>query len=154
MVCRTTLSRSSALTKTRFVLRSFGLENIRESMRRGIELGEEFTSLLKCDKSLFEIITGPQLGVIAFRIKASSLSGNSESSHEESDRLTLRVCQDVNASGRAYLTGCTLGEYYILRMVTTHVSNSSDSIRSILELITQAAKRAKLDSSCNLHGSN
>ncbi|KAJ5094072.1 hypothetical protein N7456_009933 [Penicillium angulare] len=131
-----------------FVLRSFGLEKLRETMRRGFQLGEEFANLLKDQQDLFEIISGPRLGVVAFRIKAPSSNGSSETLHERSNRLTLQVCQDVNASGQAFLTGCTIGDFYVIRMVTTHVSNSPASIRSILGLIIQAASRGENATCC------
>lgn len=126
--------------QNRFVLRSFGLEGLRENMRRGIKLGEEFATLLRGRPDLFKVISGPQLGVVAFQIKATPLNGTSQS-HERNNRLTLQVCQAVNDSTKAYLTGCTIDNLYVIRMVTTHASSTSKSIRLILDLIIQAASR-------------
>ena len=109
-------------------------------MRRGIKLGEEFATLLHDRPDLFKVTSGPKLGVVSFQIKAQSRNGTSES-HEQNNRLTLQVCQDVNNSRKAYLTGCKIGKFYVIRMVTTHSSNTSDSIRFILDLIVQTASR-------------
>lgn len=130
------------LIVTRFVFRTFGLEKLREHLRKGISLGEEFTSFLQQKDDLFEIVDGPRLGVVAFRINPSLFDSNSSSQHQWSNDATRQICRDLNASGDIFITGCEVDGRYVIRMVTTYVSSSSKSICQIFSSIVQIAERS------------
>jgi aromatic-L-amino-acid decarboxylase len=72
------------------VLRTYGLEGLREHIRSGVAQAERFAGLVRADER-FEIVTEPVLGLVVFRPVGP-------------DELAMSLMESVNTSGTAYLS--------------------------------------------------
>jgi aromatic-L-amino-acid decarboxylase len=127
---------------TRFVFRTFGINGLRQHVRRGILLCEEITLLLSQQPDLFEVVTQPRFGVVTFRIKPGGdiANDNPVEYDRTSNETTRRVCAELNASGSFYVTGCEIGHLFVIRLVTTHNGNNIESIKSLVAAVVTIAR--------------
>lgn len=111
------LGRRFRALKLWFVLRSYGLEGIREKFKLHINMAQEFANKLKND-GRFELLAPVPLNLVCFRYHPS---GNYSS--EELNELNEKLEQNINATGKAYLTHTKLDGVYTLRVCIgqTHV---------------------------------
>jgi aromatic-L-amino-acid decarboxylase len=84
------LGRRFRAVKLWTVLRTYGLEGLRAHIRSGVALATELAELVRADER-FELVTEPVLGLVVFRLVAG-------------DDATMRVMEELNASGVAYLS--------------------------------------------------
>ncbi|XP_046737366.1 aromatic-L-amino-acid decarboxylase-like [Diprion similis] len=78
------LGRRFRSLKLWFVMRIYGVEGIRNYIRRSVNLARYFEKLVRCDNR-FEIVADTTLGLVCFRIK-----GDNSMSKELLERLTAR----------------------------------------------------------------
>jgi aromatic-L-amino-acid decarboxylase len=84
------------------VLRTYGLEGLREHIRTGVAQADRFAELVRADER-FEIVTEPVLGLVVFRPVGP-------------DELAMVLMEAVNASGTAYLSHTKVEGRTALRM--------------------------------------
>lgn len=99
------LGRRFRSLKLWLVLRTYGLEKIREYVRRHCELAAWFAGRVQessSEEGLFELAAPPRLGLVCFRM--ASAGGTLEAS----SRKTAALVERVNARGRISLTSTTL----------------------------------------------
>lgn len=89
------LGRRFRAMKLWFVMRSYGVSGLQKIIRNHIAWAGELAEIIKEDKD-FEIVTGPNLSLISFRVVAGD--------ERESDSLTEKLVQLVNDDGYTYLT--------------------------------------------------
>jgi aromatic-L-amino-acid decarboxylase len=90
------------------VLRSFGLEGLREHIRRHVSLATELASWVRSDPR-FELGAPPSLGLVCLRV----LTGRGAQADDEATRA---VMERVNATGLALLTHTVVGGRYLIRV--------------------------------------
>ncbi len=95
------LGRRFRALKLWFVIRSYGVEGLRRFVRRHVELAREFARWVG-ESDDFELVVRPPLNLVCFR-------------HVGGDDFNRRLMEELNRSGRLYLTHTTLGGKYVLR---------------------------------------
>lgn len=76
------------------VLRTYGLEGLRDHVRSGVALAAHLADLVAADDR-FEMVTEPSLSLVVFRLTSG-------------DKQTMAAMEAVNASGEAYLSHTTV----------------------------------------------
>jgi len=121
------LGRRFRALKLWFVLRCYGLEGLREHVRRHVILAEAFASWVEAD-GRFELAAPRVLNLVCFRRKGS-------------DELNQALLERLNASGELYLTHTRLGERYALRLSIGQTRTEERHVRSAWERIRAEAER-------------
>ncbi|MGN6609538.1 MAG: pyridoxal-dependent decarboxylase [Jatrophihabitans sp.] len=105
------------------VLRWYGAEGLREHIRSGVGLAQEFARLVASDDR-FELVAPHPLSLVTFRLRAG-------------DEATRAVMDTVNASGALFLTHTVVGGRTVLRFVVVspqterrHVLAAWDALRA------------------------
>ena len=84
------------------VIRWYGSEGLRRHVRTGVALAQEFASWVAADDR-FELVAPHPLALVTFRLRAG-------------DQATRSLLDEVNASGRAYLTHTTVDGRIAIRL--------------------------------------
>lgn len=123
------LGRRFRALKLWFVIRSYGVEGLRRHVRRHVELARRFESWVREDPR-FELAAPRPLNLVCFR-------------HAGGDGPTRRILDQVNASGRMYLTHTSLNGRCTLRMSIAQTRTELRHVRRAWELIQEAAPFAE-----------
>jgi len=118
------LGRRFRALKLWFVIRHYGVEGLRHHVRRHIALAQEFASWIEADER-FELAVPPPLNLVCFR-------------HVGGDDINQRIMDELNGSGKLYLTHTKLDGKLTLRMSiggtwteSRHVERAWDLIREL-----------------------
>ncbi len=125
------LGRRFRALKLWFVVRSYGVEGLRAFVREHIRLAGIFRAWLEAD-SRFEILAPVDLGLVCFRLN----DGREENALND---LNRRLIDQVNASGKIFLTHTALRGRYTLRLVVGQRTTEERHIREAWEIIRAAA---------------
>nr|POE56155.1 tyrosine/dopa decarboxylase 5 [Quercus suber] len=116
-----TLSRRFRSLKLWFVLRSYGVANLRSFMRNHVKMANLFEGLVAMDKR-FEIVVPTNFAMVCFRILPSALSETiykngkldivSEKHAIEANRKLL---ESINMSGCVFMTHAMVEGVYVIR---------------------------------------
>jgi aromatic-L-amino-acid decarboxylase len=116
------LGRRFRALKLWFVLRLYGVENLRRYIRGHVTLARELASWVDADPD-FELCAPVPLNLVCFR-------------HTAGDAVNERLLGELNASGELFLTHTRLDGRYVLRMAIgatwterRHVERGWDTIR-------------------------
>ena len=96
------LGRRFRALKLWFVIRHYGVEGLRQHLRRHVALAQEFAGWVRADDR-FELAVPPPLNLVCFR-------------HRAGDEFNGRLLEALNRSGELYLTHTKLGERFTLRL--------------------------------------
>lgn len=96
------LGRRFRALKLWFVIRSYGVSGIRDTVRRHVDAAREFAAWVEADPD-FELAAPPSLTVVCFR-------------HPAGDDFNLRLMERINATGKAYISHAVLDGHVALRM--------------------------------------
>lgn len=133
------LGRRFRALKLWLVLRYFGVEGIRQHIRRDVALAELFESLVRADDR-FEITAPRVLNLVCFRLRRGG------------DDANRRLLDAVNATGRAFLTHAVLPDPpagpagLTLRLVTGSPATTESDVRETWELLLRLADQLDDDS--------
>lgn len=125
------LGRRFRALKLWFVLRSYGLNGIREKFKFHIDLAQEFAQRLKQD-GRFELLAPVHLNLVCFWYKPSD-----ELSLDELNELNKTLEQNINATGKAYLTHTKLKGKYTLRVCIGQTNVEQRHVDSLFELLIE-----------------
>lgn len=89
------LGRRFRALKLWFVMRSYGTSGLQQIIRNHIAWAEELAAMITADDN-FELVTGPNLSLLSFRVAGSDAA--------MSDVATGRLSQAINDDGFTYLT--------------------------------------------------
>jgi aromatic-L-amino-acid decarboxylase len=128
------LGRRFRALKLWFVIRSFGLEGLKEKIRYHIALAESLESKI-LNHPDFELITPRTLNLICFRFKPKFVNDLAEL-----NRLNERLLQKLNATGKIYLTHTKLNGKYTLRMVIAQTNVKEEHVNKAWDLLTEMSK--------------
>ncbi|MEM6928087.1 MAG: pyridoxal-dependent decarboxylase [Myxococcota bacterium] len=96
------LGRRFRALKLWMVFRSYGLQGLREHVRRHVTWGRQFASWVEADPR-FQVVAEPHLGLVCFR-------------HRGGDEANDRLIEALNATGRVYLTATRVRGQRVLRL--------------------------------------
>lgn len=120
------LGRRFRALKLWFVIRHYGIAGLRHHIRRHIELAQQFKQWV-LDSDLFELAVDCPLNLICFR-------------HREGDAASERLMQDINRSGKAYLTHTKLEGKFTLRLSVGQTYTEFRHVENVWRLLNEAAQ--------------
>jgi len=116
------------------VIRSYGVNGLRDLLREHIRLGQRFAEWVRADPR-FEVLGEPRLATVCFR-----LAGNGSAA--EQDGRNRDLLARINAGGRFFLTGTMLHGRYVLRLALGHLNTQEADVREVWEAIGELAARS------------
>jgi aromatic-L-amino-acid decarboxylase len=156
------LGRRFRSLKVWFVLRTYGVNGLREFIRKHIKLGEYFAGLLESRPDMFSITTAPAFGLVTFQVKPPSPSTAADQSNpgheaytndftpnaeaqylEDVNRRTKEVYEKVNARGEYFLTSTVICGQYVIRVVSATILSEEKWLKGCFEEIVKAADETK-----------
>ncbi len=102
------LGRRMRALKLWFVMRSFGLEGLRERMRYHCKLAQEFASWVAADER-FELAAPAPFSTVCFRARF-------DADAETQDRLNEQLLARVNAEGPVFISHTRLNGRFVIRL--------------------------------------
>jgi aromatic-L-amino-acid/L-tryptophan decarboxylase len=119
------LGRRFRALKLWFVIRTYGVEGLREIVRRHVALAQEFAAWVYADPD-FELAAPVPLSLVCFR-------------HICGDETNQSIIDRVNASGTAYLTHTRLDAKLTLRLSIGQRRTERNHVERVWQLIREAA---------------
>jgi aromatic-L-amino-acid decarboxylase len=129
------LGRRFRALKLWFVIRSYGVEGIREKLRAHIEMNKRFArSLAKI--APMQIPLEPFLNFTCFRMQPDGMEDP-----DELNRLNETLLEAINSGGELFLTHTKINGLFTLRMLTGQTYVEEKDVDLALERIAAAATR-------------
>ncbi|MEY2485606.1 MAG: aromatic-L-amino-acid/L-tryptophan decarboxylase [Verrucomicrobiota bacterium] len=125
------LGRRFRALKAWVVWRAFGRAGIAARIRDHLRLAKLFADWLKNDGNRFELAAPVSMGVVCFRFVGADAI--------ELDKLNNAMVEQVNASGRAYLTQTKLNGKTVMRIGLGNILTTEEHLRNVWELIRKTA---------------
>jgi aromatic-L-amino-acid/L-tryptophan decarboxylase len=130
------LGRRFRALKLWFVIRSYGIEGLREKIRYHISIAFRLSELISAEPD-FEILAPVILSVVCFRYNPS------DSTDDQKNSLNEKLNHLLNDSGKIYLSHTVLKGKYTLRMVTAQTNVTLLHVEKAWELIKSTARSLK-----------
>lgn len=127
------LGRRFRSLKLWFVLRSFGLEGIRQKLRLHISLAAELEKQIAAHPD-FELLAPRHLNLLCFRYRPAAITDPNLL-----NQMNESLLQSINASGKAYLTHTKLNETFTLRLVLGNTGLEERHVEEVWKLIRETA---------------
>jgi aromatic-L-amino-acid decarboxylase len=124
------LGRRFRALKLWWVLRCFGLEGIRERIRRHIRMAQSFAAWVDAEPG-FERLAPAPFSVVCFRARPAGLEG------EALDRFNMELMEHVNASGEIFLSHTKLDDGVSLRVALGNLATVESDVDRCRELLTE-----------------
>ena len=118
------------------VIRSYGVEELRNKVRYHIQLAARLQEMLLAEAD-FEILAPVNICVVCFRYKPSGIG------EEQINALNEKLNHILNDSGKLYLTHTILNGRYTLRMVTAQTDVTLDHVERAWKRIKETARSLK-----------
>ena len=126
------LGRRFRALKLWFVIRTYGVEGLREIIRNHIRLAQMFRGWVD-DNGYFELMAPVPLSLVCFRI-------NDGRTEEALNELNERLLESLNRTGKLGLTHTSLNGKYVLRLVVGQRTTRERHVREAWKLITDTAE--------------
>ena len=108
-----------------FVIRHYGVEGLRYHVRRHVELAQDFANWVDQDSN-FELTAPHPLNLVCFR-------------HKDGDEFNRHLLDELNQSGKIYLTHTSLEDKFTLRMSIGGTLTEEQHVHQAWTLIRQIA---------------
>ncbi|MDD8026300.1 MAG: pyridoxal-dependent decarboxylase [Acidobacteriota bacterium] len=131
------LGRRFRALKLWFVIRSYGVEGLRAFVREHQRLARLFRGWAM-EEPDFEVLAPSPLGLVCFRL-------NDGRGEEALNRLNRALLDDINASGRVFLTHTVLGGRFALRMVVGSRLTQERHVRLAWDIVRASGRRVKAE---------
>lgn len=131
------LGRRFRALKLWFVIRSFGVNGLKEKLRYHISLAKKFEEMLRQNEE-FEILAPVVANLICFRYKPKNISDE-----ESLNKLNESILIKINKTGKIYLTHTKLSGKFTLRMVIGQTNVEEKHIEEAYKTIIETAKLFK-----------
>lgn len=127
------LGRRFRALKLWFVIRNFGVDGIREKIRKHLDLAQWLAGEINQSQE-FELLAPVPFSLVCFRFCPRHI-------HDESmlDNINEKLLLQLNASGQIYITHTRLNGKYTLRMVTAQTNVEHRHIEKAWRLINETA---------------
>jgi aromatic-L-amino-acid/L-tryptophan decarboxylase len=120
------LGRRFRALKLWFVIRHYGVEGLRTLIRRHVELGQKFAQWVREDKR-FELAVPPPMNLVCFR-------------HVGGDEVNQKIMDQLNRSGKLYLTHTKLQDRLTLRFCVGQTHTEESHVQRAWKLIQSTAE--------------
>jgi aromatic-L-amino-acid decarboxylase len=128
------LGRRFRALKLWFVIRSFGVEGLKRKVGAHLEMARGLAEKIgRADD--FELLAPVPLNTICFRYTPAGIS-----SEEDLNRINAELLENLNATGRVYMTHTKLRGKYTLRIVIGQTSVEQRHVDSAWDLIQETAQ--------------
>lgn len=128
------LGRRFRSLKLWFVMRAFGLEGLRERLRRHIDLAAYFAALVEREPDWTVMAPFP-FSLVCFRAVPPGLSDDA------TDAFNQRILAYVNETGRVFLSHTRLGGRYTIRLAIGNLRTGRVHVDEAWSLLLEAADR-------------
>jgi len=128
------LGRRFRALKLWFVIRSYGLEGLRELVRKHVRLARELAGWIEAAPG-FELMAPVPLGLVCFRYRPPELRVDDPRLQDLNAALLARV----NATGRVRLTHTRLGGQFVIRVAIGQRQTERAHVEEVWRLIKEAA---------------
>ena len=118
------LGRRFRALKLWFVIRYFGIKGLQAKVRTHIRLAKEFESWIRKDLR-FEVMAPVTINVVCFRYHPS----NRTVTQEELERINQGLMDELNRSGKMFLTHTKLKGQFALRLCIGQTNTTQDHVR-------------------------
>jgi aromatic-L-amino-acid decarboxylase len=126
------LGRRFRALKLWFVLRYYGAEGLREHLRRHIALAQEFASWVESEPG-WEIAAPHPFSVVCFRYVPS------EFDDDAIENVNARILDDVNATGKVFLSHTKIRGRYALRVAIGNIATMREDVALAWRLLREAS---------------
>ncbi len=126
------LGRRFRALKLWFVIRDYGVEGIKNIIRKHIELAEEFAGWIQESEEL-ELLAPVSTSLVCFRWN------DGITSREELNRINEEMLKRINESGEVYLTHTKLDDKYTIRLAIGQRTTGKKQVERAWEIIERAA---------------
>jgi aromatic-L-amino-acid decarboxylase len=127
------LGRRFRALKLWFVIRSYGVEGLREVLRRHVALAHELAGWIE-ETAGFELMAPVPFGLVCFRYRPD---GAADAALND---LNRRLLTRVNATRKVHLTHTALGGRYVIRLVIGQRQTERRHVEEAWSLIREAAR--------------
>jgi len=132
------LGRRFRALKLWFVIRSFGVDGLREKLRAHIKLAADFARRVEAHPDL-ELMAPAPFGLVCFRCRPRGTAAD----HHSLDGLNREVLARINADGRVYLTHTGLGGRYTIRLSVGQLNTTAAEVDLVWSLVGRAMAELK-----------
>lgn len=122
------LGRRFRSLKLWFVIRYFGVKGLAERIKKHIELAKEFAQWIDDEKSFNRLAPVP-FSTVCFRYDPGNKS------EEQLNKLNEKLLQDVNNSGKIFLSHTKLNDRYVIRLTVGSIRHERRHIEEAWNLI-------------------
>lgn len=133
------LGRRFRALKLWFVIRSYGVEALREKIRSHIAWSRELAAGLAADPA-FEVVTPPMLSLFTFRHVPPPLAG---AEPERIDAHNAALLQAINDDGRIYLTQTTHAGRFVIRFQVGQTDTTRADVQMAGAVIRELAGQVR-----------
>lgn len=126
------LGRRFRALKLWWVIRSYGVEGLRDLIRKHVALAQVVADWVR-ETPRFQLMAPAPFGLVCFRFCPKGLASS------EMGALNARLLAWVNASGKVYLTHTELDGQFVIRMAIGQRLTERSHIEAAWRLITEAA---------------
>lgn len=130
------LGRRFRSLKLWFIIRYFGVEGLIDKIRNHIELAKEFAKWIDDDKD-FERMAPVPFSTVCFRFNP----GNKI--EEELNNLNEKLMEEINASGKIFLSHTKLNEKFVIRLTIGSIRHEKRHIENAFKVIKQLSEKLK-----------
>lgn len=127
------LGRRFRALKLWFVLRSYGLEGIRQRLRDHISYGQWVKEQVMTTPG-FELIAPAPLNLVCFRLHPNSINDE-----KKLDELNEAFINKLNASGKILLTQTRLDNKFVIRFVAGQAQATLETVKTGWGLVAEAS---------------
>lgn len=127
------LGRRFRALKLWFVIRSYGVSGLQNTLRRHIRLAQELAGRIT-ESGTFELLAPVPLNTICFRYHPAGITDD-----QTLNALNARLLEALNTTGKVYLTHTKLSGRYTLRLVIGQTTVQQDHVTRAWDLICQTA---------------
>jgi len=128
------LGRRFRALKLWFVLRHFGIKGLQEKIRSHIEYAKEFASWIE-QNPVFELMAPVPINLVCFRYYPPDRS----LSEEELEKINKALMDELNRSGKLFLTHTKLKGKFTLRLCIGQTQTTQRHVRMAWESIQATA---------------
>jgi aromatic-L-amino-acid decarboxylase len=127
------LGRRFRALKLWFVIRSYGVEGLREMIRTHVALARELAGWIAARED-FEVMAPVPFGLVCFRYRPPGVAD------EELDELNRRLLERVNAGRRFFMTHTRLDGKYAIRVVVGQRTTAREHVEAVWREIQRAVE--------------
>ncbi len=130
------LGRRFRSLKLWFIIRYFGVEGLASTIKAHIELAQEFAKWVDDEKD-FERMAPVPFSTVCFRYNPGNKT------EEELNKLNEKLLEDINASGKIFLSHTKLKGKFVIRLTIGSIRHERRHIEVAREVIKECAKKLK-----------